>query len=161
MLLTVLVNFTQVRSFSHLLVWSHSGLPAWVPPVGNLNMKMVNVWQLGPDTKIDWLTDHWSQYILKLETWLSSPLWRQVRVVRGGVKGTECPRVQLGYRVPGGYKYGDLAFQVRGVSDETSIYGYGSCKILTSEWLHCKLQTHPLVREEKKSNCQTKKIEIW
>jgi hypothetical protein len=29
----------------------------------------------------------------------------------------------LGYAVPGGYKYGDLALQVGGVSDETVKYG--------------------------------------
>jgi hypothetical protein len=28
----------------------------------------------------------------------------------------------MGYPVPGGYKYGDLAFQVGGVSDETVKY---------------------------------------
>jgi hypothetical protein len=50
------------------------------------------------------------------------------------------------HHIPGGYKYGDLALQVGGVSDKTVI-GYGSYASLTSERLHCKLQTHPLVRE--------------
>jgi hypothetical protein len=34
-----------------------------------------------------------------------------------------------------------------GVSDETVKYGYGFWATLTIEWLHCKLQTHALVRE--------------
>jgi hypothetical protein len=46
-----------------------------------------------------------------------------------------------------GYKYGDLALQVGGVSDETVRYGHGSWATLTSEWFNCKLQTRPLVRE--------------
>jgi hypothetical protein len=32
---------------------------------------------------------------------------------------------QLGHPVPGGYKYGNLALQVEGVSDETVKYGFG------------------------------------
>jgi hypothetical protein len=39
-------------------------------------------------------------------------------------------------------------------------YYYGSCANLTSEWLHCKLQTRPVVREvalhEETRNCQSK-----
>jgi hypothetical protein len=31
----------------------------------------------------------------------------------------------MGLPVPGGYKYGDLALQVGGVSDETVKYGHG------------------------------------
>jgi hypothetical protein len=65
-----------------------------------------------------------------------------------------------GHLVPGGYKYGDLALRVGGVSSEKLIYDYGSCSALTSKCLHCKLQTRPLLREgvlyEKASNCQTK-----
>jgi hypothetical protein len=34
------------------------------------------------------------------------------------------------------------------VSDDTVKYGYGFCATRTIEWLHCKLQTRPLVREE-------------
>jgi hypothetical protein len=41
------------------------------------------------------------------------------------VKGTQCPGVELGHPVPGGYKYGNLDLQVGGVSDETVKYGYG------------------------------------
>jgi hypothetical protein len=41
----------------------------------------------------------------------------------------------------------NLALQVGGVSDETVMYGYGFCMTRTIEWLHCKLQTRPLVRE--------------
>jgi hypothetical protein len=53
----------------------------------------------------------------------------------------------MSHPLPGGYKYGDLTLHVGGISDETVIYGYGSCTTLTSEWLHCKLQTCPIVRE--------------
>jgi hypothetical protein len=35
--------------------------------------------------------------------------------------------------VPGEYKYGNLAFQVVGVSDETVKYGYGFCATRTIE----------------------------
>jgi hypothetical protein len=35
--------------------------------------------------------------------------------------------------VPGGYKYGNLALQVGGVSDETVKYGYGICVTQTIE----------------------------
>jgi hypothetical protein len=34
-----------------------------------------------------------------------------------------------------------------GQTHETVVYGYGSCADLTSERLHCKLQTRPLIRE--------------
>jgi hypothetical protein len=44
----------------------------------------------------------------------ADPVWRWV--VRDGIKGTQCPGVYLGHPVPGGYKYGDLALQVGGVS---------------------------------------------
>jgi hypothetical protein len=37
---------------------------------------------------------------------------------------------------------------VGGVSDETVKYGYGLCATRTIEWLHCKLQTRPLVKED-------------
>jgi hypothetical protein len=47
-----------------------------------------------------------------------------LRVVRGDGKGTQCPGVYLGHHVLGGYKYGDLALQVGGVSRiGTIIYG--------------------------------------
>jgi hypothetical protein len=39
--------------------------------------------------------------------------------------GTQCSGIQLDYPAPGGYKYRNLALQVRGVSDETVKYGYG------------------------------------
>jgi hypothetical protein len=39
------------------------------------------------------------------------------RVVEGDEKGTQCLGVKLGHPVPGGYKYGDLALQVGGVSN--------------------------------------------
>jgi hypothetical protein len=34
----------------------------------------------------------------------------------------------VGLPVPGGYKYGNLALQVGGVSDETVKYGHGFCE---------------------------------
>jgi hypothetical protein len=58
-----------------------------------------------------------------------------LRVVRGDKKGTQCPGVYLGYPVPGGYKYGDLALYVGGVSNETIKYGSEFCGILSQEWL--------------------------
>jgi hypothetical protein len=39
----------------------------------------------------------------------------------------------LGHPVPGGYKYGDLALQVEGVSDETVKYGREFCGTSTEE----------------------------
>jgi hypothetical protein len=39
-----------------------------------------------------------------------------MRVVSGNGKGTQCPGVYLGHPVPVGYKYGDMALQVGGVS---------------------------------------------
>jgi hypothetical protein len=40
-----------------------------------------------------------------------------LQVVGGDEKGTKCLGVKLGYPVPGGYKYGDLALQVGRVSN--------------------------------------------
>jgi hypothetical protein len=42
-------------------------------------------------------------------------------------QGTQCPGVYLAYPIPEGYKYGDLAFLVGGVSDETVNYGREFC----------------------------------
>jgi hypothetical protein len=74
---------------------------------------------------------------------------QELRVIRGDGKGTQCPGVYLGYLVPGGYKYGDLALQVGGVSRIGTIkYGlksHGTALARTSN--NSKLQTHPLVRE--------------
>jgi hypothetical protein len=39
------------------------------------------------------------------------------------------------------------ALQFGEVSDETVKYGCGFCATRTIEWLHCKLQTRPLVRK--------------
>jgi hypothetical protein len=41
-----------------------------------------------------------------------------LRVVGGDEKGTQCLGLQPGHPVPGGYKYGDLALQVGGVSKQ-------------------------------------------
>jgi hypothetical protein len=40
-----------------------------------------------------------------------------LRVVGGDEKETQCLEVKLGHPVPGGYKYGELALQVGGVSN--------------------------------------------
>jgi hypothetical protein len=48
-------------------------------------------------------------------------------------KGTQCPGVYLGHLIPGGYKYGDLALQVGGVSYETVKYGLEFCETSTQE----------------------------
>jgi hypothetical protein len=54
---------------------------------------------------------------------LDTSTTQSVLVVRGDKKGTQCPGVYLGHPVPVGYKYGNLALQVGGVSDETVKYG--------------------------------------
>jgi hypothetical protein len=58
-----------------------------------------------------------------------------------------------------GLNYSNLSLQVGGVSDETVKYDHGFCATRTIEWLHCKLQTRPLVREgapqEQDRNFQT------
>jgi hypothetical protein len=48
-----------------------------------------------------------------------------LRVVGGEGKGTQCPRLQLGQPVSGGYKYGDLALQLG--KSEAVKYGVESC----------------------------------
>jgi hypothetical protein len=66
----------------------------------------------------------------------------------------QCPGVLLGNPVPGGYKYGNLALQIGGVSNETVKYGYGSerlgplsdytanCRpVLSSERAHHRYRT--------------------
>jgi hypothetical protein len=55
----------------------------------------------------------------------------------------------LGHPVPGGYKYGDLALQVGGVSKSGTIkYDLESSgKALARTSSNSKLQTRPLVRE--------------
>jgi hypothetical protein len=42
-------------------------------------------------------------------------------------------QVQISHPVPGGYKYGNLALQVGGVSDETVNYGSEFCGTSTQE----------------------------
>jgi hypothetical protein len=42
-------------------------------------------------------------------------------------KGIQCLGLSLGHHVPGGYKYGDLAFGVGGVAYETIKYGRDFC----------------------------------
>jgi hypothetical protein len=63
-----------------------------------------------------------------------------LRVVRGDGKGTQYPGVYLGNLVPRGYKYGDLALQVGGVSRSR-------WTALARTSRNIKLQTRPLVRE--------------
>jgi hypothetical protein len=75
--------------------------------------------------------------------------------LRGDINGTQCPGVQLGHPVAGGYKYWDLALQVGGVSDETVKYDREFCGTSAEErlvWqgpeqLYSKLQTRLLIRE--------------
>jgi hypothetical protein len=60
-----------------------------------------------------------------------NPVWRWVRIppqlawesYEATKRGTQCPREYLGHPVSGGYKYGTLALQVGGVSEETVKYG--------------------------------------
>jgi hypothetical protein len=72
-----------------------------------------------------------------------------LRVVRGDGKGTQCPGEYLVHPALGGYKYGDLALQVGGISRIGTIkYGLesrGNAMARTSS--NSKLQTHPLIRE--------------
>jgi hypothetical protein len=55
--------------------------------------------------------------------------------VRGEEREPSARGVQLGQPVPGGYKYGDLALQVGGVSNDTVKYGREFCGTSTQELL--------------------------
>jgi hypothetical protein len=68
------------------------------------------------------------------------------RVVRGDVKGTKCPGVNWATLFLGDINTGTWPYRL-GESDETVKYGYGFWPTWTIEWLHCKLQTRPLVKE--------------
>jgi hypothetical protein len=58
------------------------------------------------------------------------------------------PGIYLGYPVPWGYKYEDLALQDGGISYETVKYGPRVTALAkTSSNYASKLQTNPLVRE--------------
>jgi hypothetical protein len=48
-----------------------------------------------------------------------------LRVVRGEEKRTQCPEFYLGHPVPGTYKSGDLAFQVRGTQTRAGLRWQG------------------------------------
>jgi hypothetical protein len=62
-----------------------------------------------------------------------------VTIVRCDRKGPQCPGVYLGHPVPGGYKYGDLALQVEGVSGIGIIkYGLESGGTHTPAGLRCR-----------------------
>jgi hypothetical protein len=69
--------------------------------------------------------------------------------IRDDGKGTQCSGVYLGHPVPGGYKYGDLAPQVGGISRTGTIKycleSRGTALARTSS--NSKLQTRPLVRK--------------
>jgi hypothetical protein len=83
---------------------------------------------------------------------------RKGNPVPGGITGPPCSW---------GHKYGSMVVQVGGVSEETEIYGNASCKTLTSESLHCKLQTGPLfwvgAMHGKTRTCQTNshRVTLW
>jgi hypothetical protein len=88
---------------------------------------------------------------------------RKVSILQGHSEGlskqnnayaSQCPGVYLGHPVPGGFKYGDLALQVGGVSRIGTVkYGLesrgtdssGTALARTSS--NSKLQIRPLVRE--------------
>jgi hypothetical protein len=65
-----------------------------------------------------------------------------LRVVRGDKMGTQCLGVLMGHPVPGGYKYGDLALQVGGVSksDKEISWDFGAKNECTGK-AHQQLQT--------------------
>jgi hypothetical protein len=67
-----------------------------------------------PTTKTNWLTDRRLQYNLNL-----------IRGRMNKIKGTQ----YLGQPLPGGYKYGDMALQVGGVSDETLSLNMSSVRL--------------------------------
>jgi hypothetical protein len=60
---------------------------------------------------------------------------------------TQCPGLILGHPVPGRYKYGNLALQVGGVSDETVKYGYGSWALS-----HYTANCRPVLSSERAPN---------
>jgi hypothetical protein len=62
-----------------------------------------------------------------------------LRVRRSKGKGTQCPGVILGHLLPGGYEYGDLAFQVWRVSIIGTIK-YGVESRGTREGLRCQVK---------------------
>jgi hypothetical protein len=66
---------------------------------------------------------------------------------------TQCPGLYLGYPVPGGYKYGDLALQVEGASRIGTIkYGLEYRRTaLARTSSNSILQTRLLVREGAKN----------
>jgi hypothetical protein len=50
------------------------------------------------------------------------------------MESLKCPHLYLlSFTVPGGYKYGNLALQVGGVSDETVTFGREFCGTSTQE----------------------------
>jgi hypothetical protein len=77
-----------------------------------------------------------------------------LRVLRCDEKGTKCPGAQMGYFVSVGCKYGDMALQVREVTNKIIKYGLNSAGLgaksaLASPRSNCtsKLETHLPVRE--------------
>jgi hypothetical protein len=119
------------------------GSPTWKKKVivTQRNVKFGHLLQRGPDTKMNWPIDRWSQYNLIL-----------ILILSVGGKGTQCPGYKWATLFLGGYKHGD-------VSTERVVYCYGSYGTRTSEWLQCILQIRPLDREgvlyEWGSNWQT------
>jgi hypothetical protein len=71
----------------------------------------------------------------------------------------------LCHPVPGGYKYGDLALQVGGVSDETNMVmgctPIQSVTDCTANYRPVLLSERAPYKKRKESNCKTKKIKIW
>jgi hypothetical protein len=59
----------------------------------------------------------------------------------------KCPTPRNTDRLTVSLKVTSTSTSVRGVSDETVMYGYESSATLTTDRLHYKLQTRPLVRE--------------
>jgi hypothetical protein len=74
---------------------------------------------------------------------IGQPLWREDGSAISSVMTQWSESLRTGNQT----KYGNLALQVGGVSDETVKYGYGFWATRTNEWLHCNLQIRPLVRE--------------
>jgi hypothetical protein len=65
-----------------------------------------------------WKKGNWGGRVSKFRVEVGSNISTEALLVVGGdEKGTQRLGVQLGHPVPGGYKHGDLALQVGGLSN--------------------------------------------
>jgi hypothetical protein len=104
----------------------------WVPDtIGcNITLNLTLTWTLTFGDQQRYLCGVGLEYLDRSPA--SSKRHQKGNSVLGGITGPPCSW---------DYKYGVLALQVRGISDETVKYGYGFWATQTIEWLHCKLLT--------------------